>query len=36
MTSSQEEDGQKEGNPEPIKEVENKSNDIKEIEHLEE
>ena len=36
MTSSQEDDGKQEGNPKPIKEVENKNDDIKDKEDLEE
>ena len=36
MTSSQEDDGKEKGNPKPIKEVENKNDDIKAKEYLEE
>jgi len=36
MTSSQEDDGKQEGNPEPIKEDENKNDDIKAKEDLKE
>jgi len=36
MTSSEEDDGKQEGNPEPIKEAENKNDDIKAKEDLEE